>query len=138
MWGRFIVFGQAMERLLGIILIVQICRTIVSQILACFDIYKKEKKFNWKMTAGLLPFVAKTLMLHGHSKDIAKLKKIYRAFKNLPPITDEQFIWYLRQKLNEMNETPTQMIPMFPPTNMHTEQTFNNSNRDHHQLVEEW
>ena len=99
MWGRFIVFGQAMAGLLGVVMIVQICRTIISQLLACFDIYKKERRINWKMIAGLFPFLAKTYVFHGHSKDIDKMKGIFKDFKNMPPMTDQQFIWYLRLKL---------------------------------------
>jgi len=143
MWGRFIVFGQAMAGLLGVIMIVQICRTVISQLLACFDIYKKERRINWKMIAGLFPFVAKTYVFHGHSKDIDKMKGIFKEFKNMPPMTDQQFIWYLRLKLGgvDFGYPPPQQIQRInwsnvgderirppPQYKMDTENAVNNAN----------
>jgi len=86
-----------MAGLLGVVMIIQICKTVISQLLACFDIYKKERRINWKMTAGIFPFLAKTFVLHGHSEDIDNMKKKFEQFKNMPPMTDQQFIWHMRR-----------------------------------------
>ena len=74
MWGRFTAFGQAMAGFMVILFIITFLKLIFTQFLACFDVYKRERKVSWKMITGFLPFIARSLVLHGHSNDIQKLQ----------------------------------------------------------------
>ena len=66
-----------MAGLLGILFIITVIKTLITQFLACFDVYRKEGKVHKKMFTALLPALAKSVVLHGYSKDIKQLRMVY-------------------------------------------------------------
>ena len=75
MWGRFVGFGQTMTGLLGILFIISVIKTLVTQFLACFDVYRKEGKVHPKMF-----YYTITCEISWIFMDIQKILNIARDF----------------------------------------------------------
>ena len=96
--GRFVGFGQMMAGLLGILFIISVIKTLVTQSLACFDVYRIEDKVHPKMFTALLPALAKSVVLHGYSKDIKQLRRIFQKLQHVQG-TDEAVEQQVKQIL---------------------------------------
>ena len=71
--------------------------------MACFDVYKRENKVHWKMVTECLPFLARTFVLHGHTKDIKQLKEVLKRLLVLQG-SDEEIGRQFRQVVKDYND----------------------------------
>ena len=77
MWGRFLVFGQAMSGLMGVYFIITLIKVVISQVLSVYHIHAI-KGVTWKLIFGCFPFLAKYIVIN-HYKTMDKAAKDEKA-----------------------------------------------------------
>ena len=73
MWGRFLIFGQAMSGFMGLYFITTFVKVVMSQVLSTYHIHAV-KGVTWKLIFGCFPFLAKYIIIN-HYKQMEKVVK---------------------------------------------------------------
>ena len=73
MWGRFLVFGQAMSGLMGVYFVITLIKVVISQVLSVYHIHAI-KGVTWKLIFGCFPFLAKYIIIN-HYKEMDRATK---------------------------------------------------------------
>ena len=73
MWGKFLVFGQAMSGMMGVYFIITLIKVVISQVLSVYHIHAI-KGVTWKLIFGCFPFLAKYIIIN-HYKEMDKITK---------------------------------------------------------------
>ncbi|HBK71150.1 MAG TPA: hypothetical protein DDZ39_05755 [Flavobacteriaceae bacterium] len=73
-WGRFLIFGQAIAGLMGIYYVVIFLKTFIEQVTSTYELYKI-MGFSWKLILGIIPCLARPFIskkLHDKINDVEK------------------------------------------------------------------
>ena len=77
MWGRFLVFGQAMSGFMGVYIIITFIKVVMSQVLSTYHIHAL-KGTTWKLIFGCFPFLAKYIIIN-HYKNMKNVVRKEKA-----------------------------------------------------------